>query len=64
MIRDAYPNLQIIAGNVATGEGTRALIEAGANVNTKDKNGKTMLIATVEKSNTAQTAELIKKIEF
>ncbi len=30
MIKDAYPDLQVIAGNVATGEGTRALIEAGA----------------------------------
>ena len=29
MIREAYPDLQIIAGNVATGEGARALIEAG-----------------------------------
>lgn len=31
-IREAYPNLNIIAGNVATAEGTRALIEAGADV--------------------------------
>lgn len=31
MIREAYPELQIIAGNVATGEATKALIEAGAN---------------------------------
>ncbi|WP_019244547.1 MULTISPECIES: IMP dehydrogenase [Bacillus] len=31
-VRDAYPNLNIIAGNVATAEGTRALIEAGADV--------------------------------
>ncbi len=30
-IREAYPDLQIIAGNVATGEGTLALIEAGVN---------------------------------
>lgn len=29
MVRDAYPDLQIIAGNVATGEATKALIEAG-----------------------------------
>src|SRR5699024_6119726 len=29
-IRDAYPNLDIIAGNVATAEATRDLIEAGA----------------------------------
>ncbi|MCI5936516.1 MAG: IMP dehydrogenase [Eubacterium sp.] len=29
MVRDAYPELQIIAGNVATGEATKALIEAG-----------------------------------
>ena len=29
MVRDAYPDLGIIAGNVATGEATRALIEAG-----------------------------------
>ena len=29
MVRDAYPDLAIIAGNVATGEATRALIEAG-----------------------------------
>ena len=30
MIRETYPDLQIIAGNVATAEGTRDLIEAGA----------------------------------
>ncbi len=29
MIRGKYPEIQIIAGNVATGEATRALIEAG-----------------------------------
>jgi len=31
-IRDQYPNLDIIAGNVATGEATRDLIEAGASI--------------------------------
>ncbi len=30
MIKEAYPDVQVIAGNVATGDGTRALIEAGA----------------------------------
>ena len=30
MIKDAFPDLQVVAGNVATGEATRALIEAGA----------------------------------
>ena len=29
MVRDAYPDLPIIAGNVATGEATEALIKAG-----------------------------------
>ena len=29
-VKKAYPNLQLIAGNVATAEATRALIEAGA----------------------------------
>src|SRR5699024_6865621 len=32
MIRDKYPDLDIIAGNVATAEATRDLIEAGANI--------------------------------
>jgi IMP dehydrogenase len=31
-IREAYPNLDIIAGNVATAEATKALIEAGATI--------------------------------
>ncbi|MGE7667736.1 IMP dehydrogenase [Ureibacillus composti] len=31
-IRETYPELEIIAGNVATGEATRALYEAGADV--------------------------------
>ncbi|ALP36683.1 inosine-5'-monophosphate dehydrogenase [Paenibacillus sp. IHB B 3084] len=31
-LRDAYPDLTIVAGNVATGDGTRELIEAGASV--------------------------------
>ena len=31
-IRNAFPDLNIIAGNVATAEGTRALIEAGVDV--------------------------------
>ncbi|TXL63404.1 IMP dehydrogenase [Cerasibacillus terrae] len=31
-VRKAYPELDIIAGNVATGEATKALIEAGATV--------------------------------
>lgn len=31
-LREVYPDLTIIAGNVATGEGTRELIEAGASV--------------------------------
>lgn len=30
MIKEAYPEVQVIAGNVATGEATRDLIEAGA----------------------------------
>lgn len=30
MIKEAYPEVQIIAGNVATGEACKALIEAGA----------------------------------
>ncbi len=30
MIKDAYPTVPVMAGNVATGEGTRALIKAGA----------------------------------
>ncbi|MBM7601350.1 IMP dehydrogenase [Virgibacillus halotolerans] len=31
-VRKAYPDLDIVAGNVATGEATKALIEAGANI--------------------------------
>jgi IMP dehydrogenase len=31
-LREQYPNLTIVAGNVATGEATRDLIEAGASV--------------------------------
>jgi len=30
MIKEKYPDLQVVAGNVATGEATRALIENGA----------------------------------
>ena len=30
MIKEAFPEVQVIAGNVATGDATRALIEAGA----------------------------------
>lgn len=30
MLRDAFPDIQIIAGNIATGEACKALIEAGA----------------------------------
>ena len=30
MVKEAFPDLQVIAGNVATGEATLALIEAGA----------------------------------
>ena len=30
MIKEAYPDVQVIAGNVATGQATRDLIEAGA----------------------------------
>ncbi|HBN56061.1 MAG TPA: IMP dehydrogenase [Lachnospiraceae bacterium] len=30
MIKDSYPDIPVIAGNVATGEGAKALIEAGA----------------------------------
>lgn len=29
-IKSAYPDLQVVAGNIATGEATKALIEAGA----------------------------------
>ena len=29
MVKDAYPDLQVVAGNVATGEAAKALIEAG-----------------------------------
>lgn len=29
MVKEAYPDLQVVAGNVATAEATRALIEAG-----------------------------------
>jgi len=31
-VRDTYPDLNIVAGNVATAEATKALIEAGANI--------------------------------
>src|SRR5690625_7649567 len=31
-VREAYPSLEIIAGNVATGEATKALIEAGTSI--------------------------------
>src|SRR5699024_10223302 len=31
-LREAYPDLNIVAGNVATASATRDLIEAGANI--------------------------------
>ncbi|MEM1319953.1 MAG: IMP dehydrogenase [Bacteroidota bacterium] len=31
LVRDQYPDLQIIGGNVATGEGAKALVDAGVN---------------------------------
>ena len=31
MVREAFPDVQIVAGNIATGEACKALIEAGAN---------------------------------
>src|SRR5699024_12010294 len=31
-VRDLYPDLDIVAGNVATAEATKDLIEAGANI--------------------------------
>ena len=39
MIREAYPDLQIIAGNVATAEGTEALIKAGADCEDWNRTG-------------------------
>ncbi len=30
MVKDAFPDLQLVAGNIATGDATKALIEAGA----------------------------------
>lgn len=30
-VKDAFPNLSVVAGNIATGEATEALIKAGAN---------------------------------
>jgi IMP dehydrogenase len=31
LVRDKFPDLQIVGGNVATGEGAKALVEAGVN---------------------------------
>ena len=50
-VKQRDSNVDLIAGNVATGDGAQALIDAGADVNFLNEQGRTPLLIARESAN-------------